>query len=102
MGADHPEPNVKYICTVPITQICFHEAIEPEDSWHGGRTEAYNEYTFVFTADDCMVTMADSIKWANGSMPTLESNIWYELSISLMYINNTYIGNAVLVPFKSV
>lgn len=62
MGADHPEPNVKYICATPITQICFHVAIDPEDSWHGGRTEAYNEYTFVFTADDCTVTMADSIK----------------------------------------
>lgn len=62
MGSDHPEPNVKYICATPITQICFHVAIDPADSWHGGRTEAYNEYTFVFTADDCMVTMADSIK----------------------------------------
>ena len=100
-GNNIAQPNVKYICTTPITQIVFGDISGEE--WHGGITEPYSEYTFIFTSgDDCSITTGNNIKWANGTAPTIESGVSYELSISLMYINNGYIGHAVLVPFKTV
>lgn len=102
-GADHAVPNVKYICTVPMVSLEFSVMVTPEDCWHGGITEPYSEYTFIFTSgDECSITTDNDIKWANGTAPTIESGVRYELSISLMYINNEYIGHAVLVPFKTV
>ena len=104
-GADNAVPNVKYICTVPIVSLLFNQSVESEamDSWHGGITEPYSEYTFIFTSgDECSITTGNDIKWANGTAPTIEPGVRYELSISLMYINNEYIGHAVLVPFKTV
>lgn len=103
MGANTAVPNVKYICTTPIISISFYESVDPIDSWHGGITEPYSEYTIIFTsADECSITTGNNIKWANGTAPAIESGVRYELSISLMYINNEYIGHAVLVPFKTV
>lgn len=102
-GADNAVPNVKYICTTPIVSLLFNHSVDPIDSWHGGITEPYSEYTFIFTSgDECSITTGNDIKWANGTAPTIESGVRYELSISLMYINNEYIGHAVLVPFKTV
>lgn len=102
-GAENAVPNVKYICTVPIVSLEFNVMVNPGDSWHGGITEPYSEYTFIFTSgDECSITTRNDIKWANGTAPTIESGVRYELSISLMYINNEYIGHAVLVPFKTV
>ena len=103
MGADSAVPNVKYICTTPIDTLLFNQSVDPIDSWHGGITEPYCEYTFIFTSgDECSITTGNDIKWANGTAPTIEPGVRYELSISLMYINNEYIGHAVLVPFKTV
>ena len=102
-GAENAVPNVKYICTVPIVSLLFNQSVDPIDSWHGGITEPYSEYTFIFTSgDECSITTGNDIKWANGTAPTIEPGVRYELSISLMYINNEYIGHAVLVPFKTV
>ena len=102
-GGDNAVPNVKYICTVPIVSLEFGVMVSPADCWHGGITEPYSEYTFIFTSgDECSITTGNDIKWANGTAPTIEPGVRYELSISLMYINNEYIGHAVLVPFKTV
>lgn len=99
-GNNIAQPNVKYICTTPITQIVFGDISKEE--WHGGTTEPYGEYTFIFECNNTSIEMPTSILWANGSQPTLENGVRYELSVSLMYINNEYIGHAVLVPFKTV
>ena len=42
------------------------------------------------------------VLWANGTIPTLEAQTHYELSISATKIDNEYFYKAVLVPFKSV
>ena len=101
-GDDPIQPGVKYICTTPLESLMFTEALRPENSWQGVVTEPYNEYTIIFESNDAYIEAPSEWLWANGSLPTLENGVRYELSISLIYINNQYITHAVLVPFKSV
>lgn len=101
-GATTMTPNVKYVCTSPLSAIHLDEMLMPEDSWHGGVTDLYNEFTIIFESNETEIRTPDSFIWANGAMPTIENGIRYELSIALMYINNNYIAHAVLTPFKSI
>ena len=101
-GDDPIQPGVKYICTTPLESLMFTEALRPENSWQGVVTEPYNEYTIIFESNDVYINAPSEWLWANGSLPTLENGVRYELSISLIYINNQYITHAVLVPFKSL
>lgn len=94
-------PNKKYICTLPLTHLIFIEGTM-DDTWHNNVTDLYNEYTVIFECNETQIETPNSWIWANGSVPTLENGVRYELSISLMYINNQYLTHAVLVPFKSV
>lgn len=95
-------PNTKYICLNPLTGLYFMDDILEDDSWHGGVTDIYNEYTIIFESDDCSISLPDYVLWANGVEPIIENGVRYELSISLMYINNEYIAHAILTPFKPV
>lgn len=99
-GPEPMIPNVTYICTRPLDTIHLESLLDPSDSWHGGVTDLYNEYSVIFESNDVNITTPDYFMWANGEMPTLENGVRYELSIALMYINNDYIAHAVLTPFK--
>jgi hypothetical protein len=101
-AADEMTPNVKYVCTQPITDILFEESLDPYDCWHGGVTDLYNEYSIIFEANETSIEAPDYFRWVNGTIPAMENGVRYELSIALMYINNNYIAHAVLTPFKSV
>jgi len=57
------------------------------------------EYKAVFKAADGMsLTLPSDVYWANGTIPDIEANVLYELSIE----RGLDIYKAVLVPFKSV
>lgn len=94
-------PNTKYICSYPLVGLhFFDDFLGLEDSWHGGITDSYSEYTIIFESNDCSLSLPDYVLWANGVSPIIENGVRYELSISLMYINNEYIAYAILTPFK--
>lgn len=57
------------------------------------------EYKAVFKAADGMsLTLPSDVYWANGTIPDIEANVLYELSIE----RGLDIYKAVLVPFKTV
>ena len=99
-GVEPMTPNVTYVCTNPLDSIWLDEMLSPDDSWHGGVTDLYNEYSVIFESNDVYIYLPDNFIWANGAIPTLENGVRYELSIALMCINNKYIAHAVLTPFK--
>lgn len=64
---------------------------------------SYEEYSISFiTANSCTLTLPSNAYWANGTLPDIEGNTLYELSITGTVIGNTQYYKAVLVPFKSV
>lgn len=64
---------------------------------------SYEEYSISFiTANSCTLTLPSNAYWANGTMPDIEGNTLYELSITGTVIGNNQYYKAVLVPFKSV
>lgn len=99
-GADSMFPNVKYVCTQPLSSIDFSEMLNPTDSWHGGVTDLYNEFSIIFESNETTIRTPSYFIWANGVIPTIEKGVRYELSIALMYINNNYVAHAVLTPFQ--
>ena len=72
----------------------------------------YDEYTIIFTPYvhigidvTTILSVPDYVIWANGEMPTLEYDVWYELSISRSNIysdSSSSVYRAVITPFKSV
>ena len=48
-----------------------------------GEDGAYNEYMFEFNSGDTatVLTLPETVKWLNGSMPTIEPNKTYQVSI---------------------
>lgn len=104
-GVNHMIPNVIYVATSPIEIISLEDAMFGDDLWYGiqyNSGEVYAEYTAVFISNEnCSFSLPSYILWSNGTVPEIESGVAYELSISLVLINSTPVGRAVLVPFKS-
>ena len=97
-------PNALYIAQQPLSEITF-ESDFGDETWYynqisGG--DIYAEYTIIFTSNATTINVSDNVLWANGTAPTLENGVRYELNISMMKVSNEYIGHAVLVPFKTV
>lgn len=65
----------------------------------------FGNYTFIFItgSNPPSLTLDGNVMWANGTIPTIEANTIYELSINVISVSSgsEYV-NAVLVPFKSV
>lgn len=94
------EPNKIYVSHFTVVfGINVFDIIPP--------TDLYAEYTIIFktgggTDYEGELTLPSYILWANGTIPTIEAQTNYELSISATKIDNEYVYKAVLVPFKSV
>lgn len=83
--------NTFYYDTTPLTSLtisAFTSSGNPKD-----------EYKAVFKAADGMsLTLPSDMYWANGTIPEIEADVFYELSIE----RSLDVYKAVLVPFKSV
>lgn len=94
------EPNKIYVSPFTVTFGIIIENIIPP-------TDLYAEYTIIFKTGggenyEGTLMLPSYVLWANGTIPTLEAQTHYELSISATKIDNEYFYKAVLVPFKSV
>ena len=93
------EPNKVYVAKKKVSTINMIFISIPSDSIGA-------EYTIMFQASTSELSIvldtSYSYLWANGAIPTIEADTYYELSLVLNNINNTYIFKAVLTPFKSV
>lgn len=107
LGTNPMIPNAIYIVMGTINAFQLEDTGFVDDSWFAtqyNNGDVYAEYTIIFTyTDDCYFMLPDYILWANGTFPTLEDGVRYELSIAFTILNNTnWIGQAVIVPFKAV
>ena len=94
------EPNKIYVSPFTVTFGIIIENIIPP-------TDLYAEYTIIFKTGgganyEGTLMLPSYVLWANGTIPTLEAQTNYELSISATKIDDEYVYKAVLVPFKSV
>lgn len=82
------DPDTVYMYTAGITSLAFTLV-------SSGQTSVVHVYTVVFyTGASCTMTPPSGLYWQNGELPTLDANMWYELSIA----NNL----AICLPFNSV
>lgn len=81
--------NHIYMCVGLLTRL----SIDFVDDLHRGSTIRFR------TGVNCTLELGD-VKWANGVMPNIEDNTYYELS--LVHIFPLLEVAAVLTPFKSV
>lgn len=67
-------------------------------------TDVYVEYVLIFqTAQGApQIILPDYVKWANGSIPTIETYTTYELNIARSMLAGEATYCAVLTPFKLV
>lgn len=101
------EPNVIAIIPLPIQSLYIEDFVTS--------LSRHDEYTIIFSTaleepEAPRMTLPDYIRWANGSIPTLEWHTVYEFSITKDFINFmpegelTSVGQnifkAVLTPFK--
>ena len=92
------ETNKVYIAKEKVSAINMSIISIPSDTMGA-------EYTIIFqtsTSEFYISVTATSLLWANGAIPTIEADTYYELSLMLNNINNTKILKAVLTPFKPV
>jgi hypothetical protein len=93
------EPNKVYVAKKKVSSINVERMLMPSDSIGA-------EYTIMFQTSTSelpiIVGSYASLLWANGAIPTIEADTYYELSLVLNNINNTNIIKAVLTPFKPV
>lgn len=99
-------PNAIYIANGTINSLQLEGDFFCEDSWfvtQYNNGDRYAEYTIIFTHnDDCFYIFPDSTLWANGTFPTLEDGVRYELNIAVTIFSNTnWMTQAVIVPFKA-
>ena len=88
------QPNTIYNCLDPLTSIDI-TLINSSDS--------YNEYVVFFKGiTDMPVSLPDSVYWANGEIPIIESDVEYELNIATRIIEAQTFYKAILVPFKTI
>ena len=93
------EPNKVFVAKKKVSSINADIISIPSDSIGA-------EYTIMFQTStselSIIVSSYVSLLWANGAIPTIEADTYYELSLVLNNINNTRILKAVLTPFKTV
>lgn len=93
------EPNKVYVAKEKVYLINARMISIPRDSIGA-------EYTIMFqTSTSELPILVDTnipFLWANGAIPTIEADTYYELSLVLNNIDNTRIFKAVLTPFKPV
>lgn len=69
-------------------------------------TEAYAEYVIIFVFNSplwgAMISLPSYVKWTNGTPPTVEPEVVYELNISRSILAGEATYCAVLTPFKPV
>lgn len=90
------QPNSVYISETPVSGIGISSILDP--------VENFAEYTLHFTTSISFIpiTLPENILWANGSMPDIELNTPYELSITATKCNGAFQYKAILVPFKPI
>jgi hypothetical protein len=95
------EPNKIYYSTCEVGELVVIDAdgvIPP--------TENVGEYTLYFTTSEMLGPMPLEVPaewiWANGTAPTIENGVTYELSVCATKLGNDYIYKACLIPFKPV
>ena len=110
MGADitlKPNEIVLYVATIDNINVNGFEItpfdIESANPYNG----YYDEYCIVFKtgirSSTFSITLPSNVLWANGSIPEIEANTEYELSITRRAFNSTtYWFKAILTPFKQV
>lgn len=114
MGNDitlKPNEIVLYVATIDNINVNGFEItpfnIESANPYNG----YYDEYCIVFKtgiarpdgSSTFSLTLPSNVLWANGSIPEIEANTEYELSITRRaFSSTTYFFKAVLTPFKPV
>ena len=106
---DALQPNVITIITDPVQSLYIEDFVTSSSK--------HDEYTIIFSTaaaepDAPNMTLPDYVRWANGSIPTLEWHTVYEFSITRDFLKiipegefnyvEQSIYKAVLTPFKSV
>lgn len=91
------EPNKVYVAKKKVAAVNLSPISIPDDS-------IGYEYTIMFQSSTSELSISGTIQmlWANGTIPTIEADTYYELSLVLNNINNTLILKAALTPFKQV
>lgn len=91
-------PNTTYIVSEPVSLLSINE-FSVSDALS-------DEYNVIFKADYGGTTLTinsyNSIYWANGVIPTIETAAVYELSIQRVNIGGGNFFNAVLTHFKII
>lgn len=105
-------PNEIVICDK--VQSLIINSIERTPADGEDTSTLYDEYMVIFgspgmynptlpgTEPTPPLTLPADVIWANGVIPEIETNTWYELSITRNTYLNTSIFRAVLTPFKPV
>ena len=93
------EPNKVYVAKKKVSGIDINSIGIPDDSIGAEYTIMFQTYTSEFYISSSYYT---SLLWANGEIPTIEADTYYELSLVFNKINNTKILKAVLTPFKQI
>jgi hypothetical protein len=96
------EPNKIYYAASPVNEsVSFFSVVQPTDD--------VGEYVLHFTTTEdeswagiLSFDTPSNWLWANGEIPSLETNTHYELSVVATKLGTDYIYKAVLTPFKSV
>ena len=88
------QPNTIYNCIDTLTGISINSIISNGE---------HDEYVIAFRGTtDMPISLPDSVYWANGEIPTIESDTEYELNIVSRTIGAQTFYKAVLVPFKRI
>lgn len=87
------QPNTIYVAT-SVGEVTI-SAIEAP-------TRDSAQYAIHFSTSDTFTTLSlpSNVLWANGQLPTIEGNTYYELSIAATKHGESYVYKAVLTPFK--
>lgn len=91
------EPNKVYVAKKKVAAVSLSSMLIP------GESIGY-EYTIMFQSSTSELSISGPIQmlWANGTIPTIEADTYYELSLVFNNINNKGTLKAVLTPFKPV
>lgn len=96
------EPNKVYVANKKVSSIDMSRILIPSDSIGA-------EYTIMFqtSTSELPISVSNMVQllWADGATPTIEADTYYELSLVVNRMGNTYdtiIFKVVLTPFKAV
>lgn len=97
-------PNKIYVLEAALEDLVFEIQSIAEPEWVD--TPAYAEYTVIIAAEGMnesitpTIILPENVYWANGVIPDMTEQAYYELSIVYFLGNHTGGFNAVLTPFK--